>query len=195
MSKLKTMPSIIQITCSVILGVITVLVIGFFVFFGIVASQKPENIKSVSDIAVVLTGGTGRVEAGFDLVINNHTKALFISGVHPDTTLKKLVDLWDGTQTQKDIILNHCCINIGHMADSTENNAAETAAWVKNKNIQTIRIVTSSYHMPRAWLLFGRALPDKTLEQWPVAGGGTVTLAFWRSVLIEYAKTLLTWLA
>ncbi len=189
------MPSFLQIAFSVMLGVITILTLGFFIFFGIVASQKLENPQGVSDLAVVLTGGTGRVEAGFDLIVNNHARQLFISGVHPDTTLAKLLDLWDAPQAQKDIILKHCCVAIGHMADSTENNAAETALWIQGKNIRSIRIVTSSYHMPRAWLLFKRALPDKTLEPWPVASGGKVTLAFWRSVLVEYAKTLLTWLA
>lgn len=192
----RLLPGPVQIVASVLLGVSTLLVLGFFVFFGIVATQKPESPDSVADLAVVLTGGTGRVETGFRLLLDGHAKALLISGAHPDTSLDQLIELWSGTRQEKAFLRAHCCITLDHRAQSTETNAAETAAWIKAKadTIQTLRIVTSAYHMPRAWILFRRALPEKTLLIWPVEADSPGGTAFWRNLLSEYTKTLLTWM-
>jgi len=187
-------PSFFQITASVLLGLVMAWTIGFFIFFGIVATQTPETPETQTDLAVVLTGASGRIEAGFQLLADGHTKALLISGVHPDVTLKQLVELWPATPQAKAAILHHCCITIGHMAESTDTNARETVQWLEaHPHIDSIRIVTSNYHMPRAWLLFRRQLPDKTLTVWPVTSNGATTSAFWRNILIEYSKTLMTW--
>jgi hypothetical protein len=44
-------------------------------------------------------------------------------------------------------------------------------------------------------LLFRRAMPDATLEAWPVKSSNTTSAAFWRTVFVEYSKTILTWLS
>ena len=189
------LPSFVQITFSVFLGMVTLWLLGFFVFFGIVAAQSPENPESVSDVAIVLTGGSGRIESGFDLIVKGGSKALLISGVHESVKLKDLVGMWDADNKERNTILTHCCIYMDYKAESTESNASETAAWIKNKDIKTVRIISSDYHIPRAWLLFRRAMPDKELSVWPVSSLSKLSPVFWRNILTEYSKTLLTWLS
>lgn len=188
-------PSLFQVTVSVVTAIAAVWVIGFFVFFGLVSTQKAENPEGQADLAVVLTGGTGRVEAGFDLLADGHAKMLLISGVHKDVNLQDLIALWQADDTRKKAITNHCCITLGRTADDTESNAAETALHIKGSRIKSIRIVTSNYHIPRAWILFKRALPEAELSVWPVAGNGPLSPVFWRNLFVEYSKTLLTWMA
>ncbi|NBX66204.1 MAG: YdcF family protein [Proteobacteria bacterium] len=195
MTRIRAFPSFFQVTVSVLLALVATWTIGFFVFFGIVTSQKQENPNGVADLAVVLTGGTGRVEAGFELLADERAEALLISGVHKDVTLSDLIELWNTSEDRKNKIARHCCIVLGRSADDTKNNAAETYAYVEDKEIKTIRIVTSNYHIPRAWILFSRALPGITLSVWPVAGNGPLTAVFWRNVFVEYSKTLLTWMS
>ncbi len=192
----RRLPSVYQITLSVFAGLVMAWVIGFFLFFGLVALQPRENLTQTSDLAVVLTGGTGRVEEGFRLILDKRAKALLISGVHPNTRLQDLVTLAGVSVSDKDKLLHHCCITIGHVAETTETNARETADWLADKpDIHTIRIVTSNYHLPRAWILFRRAMPDRDFSAWPVAGNPPTSPTFWRNVLSEYSKTLMTWLS
>lgn len=195
MTRAIKLPSFFQITVSVGLALVSVWTIGFFVFFGIVTSQKQEHPTDTMDLAVVLTGGTGRVEAGFELLADERAKALLISGVHKDVTLRDLVELWNASEERKNKIARHCCITLGHSADDTKNNAAETLAYIEKSDVKTIRIVTSNYHIPRAWILFKRAMPEADLSVWPVAGNGPLTLTFWRNIFVEYTKTLLTWMS
>lgn len=195
MTRREILPSLMQVTLSVVTGIVAAWLFGFFIFFGVVAGQSPENTTTKTDLTVVLTGGTGRVETGLGIAADGLTKELLISGVHADTNLKDLVDLWAAPQARKNTILRHCCISIGRKANDTQSNATEALEFVQGKNINTIRLVTSNYHMPRAWLLFKRALPDKTLMLWPVAGNSPATLTFWRNLFVEYTKTLLTWMS
>lgn len=187
--KKAILPSVMRLTFSVIFGFITIWLVGFFAFFGFVIAQKQEAAEKVADLTVVLTGGTGRVEAGFDILSQGKSKALLISGVHRDVTLQHLADLWQG---DRQTILSHCCITLGHKADDTESNAEETRDHIASKDVQSLRIVTSDYHMPRAYILFKRILPDKTLYLWPVSAVSPLRMTFWRNMFIEYSKTLLT---
>jgi uncharacterized SAM-binding protein YcdF (DUF218 family) len=49
--------------------------------------------------------------------------------------------------------------------------------------------------MIRAWILFRRAMPDVHFSVWPVVSGNRNDLLFWRTLLIEYSKTILTWIS
>lgn len=188
-------PSFIQITVSVFLGLVSVWVLGFFIFFAAITTQGIELADTPTDAAVVLTGGPGRVEAGFRILIEERAKTLLISGVHRDATLDDLVAVWNAPEADKKAIRSHCCITLGHEAGSTEGNAAETAAWLHGRDVTSIRLVTSNYHMPRAWILFHRELPETDIRLWPVSSNGPLSPAFWRNLFVEYGKTLLTWMA
>ena len=187
-----------RLTAGFVIGVVALWLIGFAVFFADVVFAGPQHKDQSADVIVVLTGGPGRVEEGFALMAEQKGKSMLVTGVHPDVTLQALISRWDGPAADKAKLSQGCCIAIEHKAESTEDNAAETRAWLDShggaSNV-SVRLVTSDYHMPRAKLLFSRAMPDATLEAWPVKSTNTTAPAFWRTVLIEYSKTLLTWLS
>ncbi|MEJ0070861.1 MAG: 1-acyl-sn-glycerol-3-phosphate acyltransferase [Pseudomonadota bacterium] len=57
-------------------------------------------------------------------------------------------------------------------ADDTIGNAAETAEFVHSHAIASLRLVTASYHMPRALLELRRALPEVRIVEHPVFPAG-----------------------
>lgn len=192
----RALPSPVTLTLSVLATIVGLWLAGFIFFFVSVAGNKPQAPDQFTDVAIVLTGGTGRIEQGFSLMADHKAKAMLVTGVHPNVTLPQLVERWNGER--KADLLHHCCIFIEHNAESTEDNAAEALAWLnRNGGPQgvSVRLVTSDYHMPRARLLFHRAMPEATILPWPVASSNIYSMAFLRTVFIEYSKTMLMWLS
>jgi uncharacterized SAM-binding protein YcdF (DUF218 family) len=52
-----------------------------------------------------------------------------------------------------------CCITLGYAAVDTRSNAAETAKWVAQNEVRSLRLVTTDWHMRRAAGELDRALP------------------------------------
>ncbi len=48
--------------------------------------------------------------------------------------------------------LMDCCVTLGFAALDTRGNARETAVWVAENKVRSIRLVTSDWHMRRAAL-------------------------------------------
>ncbi len=197
--RFPAMPSVFRVTAAVAGGVVAVWVLGFVAFFLLVVASGPENPDRQTDVVVVLTGGPGRIEQGFALMADDKAKAMLVTGVHPNVSLRQLLDRWAGGDADRRARLNsHCCIFIEHKAETTEDNAAETLGWLGRNGGPdgvSVRLVTADYHMPRAMLLFDRAMPGAELEAWPVKSPSYTSWAFLRQMLIEYSKTFLMWLA
>ena len=154
-------------------------------------SANPDD--TATDAIVVLTGGSGRLEEGLNLLTEKKAKKLFVSGVYRGVDVRRLLAL---SQSNRQDLL--CCIELGYAAASTKGNAAETRAWIKAEGYRSIRLVTASYHMPRSIKEFRYQMPDVTViphsvfpEQfkrdkwwlWP----GTANL-----ILTEYFKYLMS---
>ncbi len=130
------------------------------------ATQLPASITNgtqKTDAIVVLTGGRGRVHQGLELLSQKRAKKLFISGVYRGIDVKELLRV--SRQSPEELA---CCVSLGYQADDTRGNAAETAAWMRDQNLGSLRLVTSAYHMPRSLLEFRRAMPDITIVPHPV---------------------------
>ncbi|HZS81386.1 MAG TPA: YdcF family protein [Stellaceae bacterium] len=132
-----------------------------------------EDPDTPTDAIVVLTGGSLRLEHGLDLLVAGKAKKLFVSGVHQGVPLAELLRHSPNVPAWV-----HCCIVLGHRADSTLGNAVETAAWMRRENYHSLRLVTASYHMRRSLFEFGRALPDIRIIAHPVFPA-RVKLAEW----------------
>src|SRR3546814_4475167 len=61
-----------------------------------------------------------------------------------------------------------CSSDLGYEADNTRGNAVETAAWMKDQDFTSLRLVTATYHMPRSLLEFRRLMPDIEIVPHPV---------------------------
>lgn len=163
--------------------------IGFIWFSVSVATMKPPADKAAA--IIVLTGGDQRIGTGIDLLLKGRGERLFISGVNKQTRLADLIALRPALADKAS-----CCVTLGYAAETTKENADETAAWVKKNDIRSILLVTSAYHMHRAKQEFHRKLKDVAITSHPVVTRGETwrTEKFWRLTFTEYNKTLLVWL-
>ena len=112
-----------------------------------------------TDAIVVLTGGSGRREEGFNLLAARRADKLFISGVYRGVDVSELLQL--SAQTPNDVA---CCVALGYAATNTAENAIETRAWADQERYRSIRLVTANYHMPRSAYEFRRAMPELQID-------------------------------
>jgi uncharacterized SAM-binding protein YcdF (DUF218 family) len=129
------------------------------------AEMIPERIADATtrtDAIVVLTGGSGRLGAGLDLLTGRKADKLFISGVTQGVEVRKLIESID-----PDIGDLEVKVGVGN-ATNTSENAAETAEWLRREGFKSLRLVTAAYHMPRSLLEFRHAMPEVTLIPHPV---------------------------
>jgi len=89
-----------------------------------------------------------------------------------------------------------CCVDLDRSAVNTRSNAVETRRWVREQGFQSLIVVTSNYHMPRALVELSNALPDVKLVPFPVIGDKWREEPWWTSgaaarlLLTEYVKYL-----
>lgn len=165
---------------------------GFGLFVEYVRGMQPQDPAQPTDAIIVLTGGPQRVNKGLDLLSTGQAKKLFITGVNGHVSLQEIMSLWKRPIIDEDS--NDCCIILDHKARNTIQNARETSAWAEKEHIKTLRLVTSDYHMPRAWLEFHESMPGIRIMRWPVKAQveDNQKINFVRLVFGEYNKTLLT---
>jgi uncharacterized SAM-binding protein YcdF (DUF218 family) len=157
---------------------------GFWVFRGI-ALHSTDPVGAGADGIVALTGGTARIDSAVALLEEGRARRLLITGVHPQTSQRQLVQLTGGAAALFD-----CCIDIDRSALDTRGNAEEAKRWADAHGFRRLLVVTSDYHMPRALLEFSRRMPGVTLLPHPVPAAET-GLGAVRLWLSEYAKYLL----
>lgn len=172
-----------KIFASFMMAVILLWASGFGIFSWHIFTMKVAAPEQHTDAIVVLTGGPHRIETGLDLLHQNLSDELFISGVDRRVTIEKILEMWN-----KDAAPDICCITLGHEAHNTVQNAREFKKWSAGQDIKSLRLVTAAAHLPRALVEFRRALPGVTILPHPAAANGTkLWLAF-----SEYHKLILT---
>jgi uncharacterized SAM-binding protein YcdF (DUF218 family) len=156
--------------------------LGFLWFLHEVSAAPVEPARHTGGI-VVLTGGAGRVEAGLALLEAGAAPRLLVSGAAPRLTLAELAR---ANQRAPAALAGR--VDLGHAAATTTGNAAETAAWARARGIDSLRVVTADYHMPRAMLELRRAMPDITLLPHPVPTAGVPLARRAWLLALEYVK-------
>ena len=166
---------------------------GLFAFAAAIPSVVADTTTRTEAI-VVLTGGSGRLSTGLELLSGEKARKLFVSGVYRGLDVAKLLELSKATPEEFE-----CCVSIGHSADNTAGNAKETAAWLKGQGFRSLRLVTSGYHMPRALLEFRHVLGDAELVIHPVFSDNVKQDRWWAwpgtssLIVSEYNKFLIAW--
>ena len=154
--------------------------------------DKVEDEKRRTDAIVVLTGGTLRLEKGFELLAAKRASKLLVSGVDKGVQMKEVLEA--AGQTPAGL---NCCVTLGYMAEDTGSNAIESAVWIRTNKVSSIRLVTSSYHMPRSLLEFRATVPDVEIVPHPVFPEHVMVSEWWMRpgtaslVTEEYNKYLL----
>ena len=147
-----------------------------------------------TDAIVVLTGGTGRLRQGFELLAQDRAEELFVSGVGRGVRVGELLRIDQIAPPEL-----ACCVVLGYKAGDTHGNALETAAWMRDQDFTSLRLVTATYHMPRSLLEFRAAMPGAEILPHPVFSRNFRQADWWKwpgsTILLvkEYNKYLLAW--
>ena len=127
--------------------------LGFALFA--VTLSGPADTKVHTDAAVVITGGSGRIERGFEVLGDGGAERLLIAGADPLVTKKDLVEEFGGTRK-----LVRCCVDLGSESVDTRSNAEEAKRWLDRHHYESVRLITSDWHMLRAGYEFDNVLGD-----------------------------------
>lgn len=156
-----------------IIGILAFLwFVGFMVFIYSI-QKKPLDRETKTDAIVVWTGWNCRITTGIELLSENLAPKLFISGIkggYPYLPLDRCrSDYGKSMNLQSEMIRLQHQIYLGPQALSTVGNALETAKWIKEQDVKSVRLVTTAIHMPRSLKEFQRECPDITIIPHPVS--------------------------
>ncbi|NWG72645.1 MAG: YdcF family protein [Parvularculaceae bacterium] len=151
----------------ILLALVLAWTIGFWFFLRELAHapKAPQGLKA--DAVVVFTGqGGSRVSAAMNLFGAGAGERLLISGVNADITREELARLWPGEPAGFE-----CCVDLGWEAQTTVGNAREVRNWAITHDFDSLILVTSDYHMPRALLETRGELPEASIAAYRVDSG------------------------
>lgn len=145
---------------SLALIVLLALAVLFIDFTYKTFSMSQRQVKT--DAIVVLAGGRGRVEEGVRLYRDHQSRYLFLVGVDPSVKKSDLFREREGEQMGEEVFLEKESRN-------TLENALYCREMLLKKEIGSIMLITSRYHMKRATLIFRNILPkDVAIYPHPV---------------------------
>ncbi len=101
-----------------------------FILFGVTLG-RPAKADVRTDAAVVVTGGTGRIEHAMKVLEQGKAKRVLIAGADPLVTKKDLVDRF-GAKGR----LVRCCVDLGSESVDTRSNAEEAQRWLVAAQVQ-----------------------------------------------------------
>ena len=126
--------------------------IGFLWF--VVALPRPAAEAARTDAVIVPTGGAGRIARGLEVLDQGLAARMLVSGVDPEVKPGEFAAEFGVSPEAME-----CCVTLGFAAVDTRSNAAETAKWVAQNEVRSLRLVTTDWHMRRAAGELARTLP------------------------------------
>jgi uncharacterized SAM-binding protein YcdF (DUF218 family) len=163
---------------------------GFLWFVGQIPTQEVQLDRKADGI-VVLTGAAARIPDAIELLAAGSGKRLLITGVYRATRASEIARI-----TPLYAKYFSCCIDLDRTALNTFGNALQARRWAHEHNFNSLIIVTSNWHMPRAMSELRHQLPDLTLISYPVISERFKDDPWWSSLptarllLGEYLKYL-----
>lgn len=142
--------SIVKGLFSLLIILLVMLAVLFVDFAYKTFSLRQREIKT--DAIVVLAGGRGRIEEGVKLYRDNRARWLFLIGVDPTVRKSDLFKERRGERSGEGVILENVSRN-------TLENALYARDMITKKDISSITLITSRYHLKRATLIFRSVLP------------------------------------
>lgn len=122
--------------------------------FGLFAATLPGPADATAtDGIIVPTGAAGRIDRGLELLRGHAAQRMLVTGVAPGVTGATLA-----RQYGVPAALFACCVDLGREAVDTHSNAGEAVGWIHRHHYQSVRLVTSNWHLWRARLELTHAL-------------------------------------
>ena len=162
---------------------VIVWVLGFL-WFAIALPQPAGTEKT--DAIVVPTGSGGRIPRGLALLREGLAERMLVTGVDADVRPVEFAAEYDAPAR-----LMECCVTLGFAALDTRGNARETAVWMAENDVRSIRLVTADWHMRRAARELEVILPEGTTV---LRDAVRTEPSLWM-LLLEYHKLIATWVA
>lgn len=127
-----------------------------FLWFA-VAMPRPAGAGR-ADAVVVLTGGSGRINRGLEVLGKRWAERMFVSGVDREVKPHEFaIEYRVSARTMA------CCVTLGFESVDTRSNAQEIARWTAREKIRSIRLVTNDWHMRRAAFELAASLPPSVV--------------------------------
>lgn len=155
--------------------------LGFAVFA--VTLPGPDEKRVAGEVAVVFTGGPGRIARALDDLGRGRVGQVFVSGVAREVTAKELA-----AEYRAPVRLFDCCVTLGRDAADTRGNATESARWLRKRRVPAVRLVTTDWHMPRAAFELRRELGRTPGAPLPVRADGVRSSPSLWALFSEYNK-------
>ena len=124
-----------------------------FLFFALTLGKPAPADAGTTDAAVVLTGGSGRLEHSIAVLKDGRAKRLLVAGADPSVTKADIARRLGGSRR-----LIQCCVDLGSESVDTRSNAEEASRWLARHNFRSVRLITSAWHMRRARYEFRKVL-------------------------------------
>ena len=155
--------------------IILIISILTYFFFGLVKFKESilSTIKYASKNSsniVILTGGTNRIKNGLKIIDQFEKSSPFKSKILVSGTGKGFtkISLEKILSFDLDFDLIECCIELDSISTNTYSNAYQTLMWVRKNDISEFILITSNYHMPRAYLEFKNRMPNLKIFTYPI---------------------------
>ena len=161
------------------LAIVLVWVLGFIWFAGWLPGPAPMER---TDAVIVPTGYAGRIERGLEVVQTDSADTLLVTGVDPEVKPGEFAAQFDVTDREME-----CCVTLGFLAVDTRSNAGEAAQWMRDNDVETVRLVTTDWHMRRAASEMRGALPEGVT----ILEDAVPSDPDFRQLFLEYNKLLL----
>jgi uncharacterized SAM-binding protein YcdF (DUF218 family) len=155
--------------------------LGFIGFAFTLGKPAPAN-SMPTGAAIVLTGGSGRIEHGVEVLREGKAKRLLVAGADPSVTKADIARRLGGSRK-----LIQCCVDLGSESVDTRSNAEEAGRWLTQHQFHSVRLITSDWHMRRARYEFDKVLGRK----YPLVNDGVPTEPSFLTLFGEYNKLLL----
>jgi len=127
-----------------------------FVFFALTLGKPAADDVKPTEAAVVLTGGSNRIEHAVEVLKDKKAKRLLVAGADPSVTKGDIARRLGGSRR-----LINCCVDLGSESVDTRSNAEEASRWLAQHHFKSVRLITSDWHMRRARYEFRKLLGDK----------------------------------
>jgi uncharacterized SAM-binding protein YcdF (DUF218 family) len=182
---------LVRVTIALCIGVVLLLTLGFFWFVSVLPTEEVKLNRNADGI-VALTGGAHRIVDAIELLAVKRGQRLLISGANRSTNAGEISRLHPEFAS-----IVRCCVDFDRSLN-TLGNAIETRKWAEARNIRSLIVVTSGYHMPRATAEIAHQLPGVTLIAFPVFSEKLRMDPWWsnaataRLIALEYLKFVFT---
>ena len=129
--------------------------LGFILFAVTLGKPAPADAQP-TEAAVVLTGGSNRIEHAIAVLKDHQAGRLLVSGADPSVTKADIARRVGGSRA-----LLRCCVDLGSESVDTRSNAEEAGRWLAAHQFKSVWLITSDWHMRRAHYEFRKVLGGK----------------------------------